>query len=433
MQMLTFPSAKRSPFDGAILSPVPSQKQHGMDKPIPAFYCCYLLRSSISHGSQYIGSTPHPARRLKQHNGGAKGGAKRTARASLRPWDIICIVTGFPSKIAALQFEWSWQNCHITRHIAAEDRYTEPAQTRRWSPKSQRYITKVGRPSMKLSVKLANLHVLLRTNSFGRWPLEVRFFAKDVFKLWQERGKILDLDGQIREGIQVSFREPQGSVVVEEQQPAPEQSQQPARLKPRPNVVHLPKHILDIDPTYVPSTILAEKSASLLAPDTAATCSACHKPVIAGTNLTVVCPHEGCSVVAHLDCMSKRFLQKENPGATIMPTSGTCPGCKRQVQWIDLVKDLSLRMRGQHIVTTLLKKRKTKEDEATLLANIEEESDAGLSTDTDDLEALVLSPRPKRSRKAETPRKRPKGSPKKSKAKKTEVPDSDWDDVDILD
>lgn len=74
-------------------------------KPLPALYTVYVLRSTVRHASLYIGSTPNPPRRLKQHNGDVRGGAARTSREKLRPWEMIALVSGFPSMVAALKFE----------------------------------------------------------------------------------------------------------------------------------------------------------------------------------------------------------------------------------------------------------------------------------------------------------------------------------------
>ena len=68
---------------------------------------CYLLVSN--DGSTYVGATVDPDRRLRQHNGLIKGGARATAR-KLGTWRRMCFVRGFPDNHAALQFEWRWKS-----------------------------------------------------------------------------------------------------------------------------------------------------------------------------------------------------------------------------------------------------------------------------------------------------------------------------------
>lgn len=52
----------------------------------------------------YVGCTNNLSRRLRQHNGFIKGGAKHTTRA--RPWTLIAHIKGFSTYREALSFEW---------------------------------------------------------------------------------------------------------------------------------------------------------------------------------------------------------------------------------------------------------------------------------------------------------------------------------------
>ena len=54
----------------------------------------------------YAGVSPDPVRRLRQHNGEIKGGAKYTTSKGAG-WKHVCLVKGFQDKIQCMQFEWA--------------------------------------------------------------------------------------------------------------------------------------------------------------------------------------------------------------------------------------------------------------------------------------------------------------------------------------
>jgi predicted GIY-YIG superfamily endonuclease len=62
----------------------------------------------------YAGVSPDPVRRLRQHNGEIKGGAKYTTSKG-SGWEHVCLVKGFQNKIQSMQFEWA------VKHVLPRD------------------------------------------------------------------------------------------------------------------------------------------------------------------------------------------------------------------------------------------------------------------------------------------------------------------------
>ncbi|KAI4862387.1 structure-specific endonuclease subunit SLX1 [Hypoxylon rubiginosum] len=305
-----------------------------LSKPIPPLYTVYILRSTVRHASLYIGSTPHPPRRLKQHNGEAKGGAARTARSTLRPWEMVGLVSGFPGMVAALKFEWALTNPHLSLHIPSSSRITTSAGTKRnGHPK---------RPRHSLTSILSNLHLLLRVPSFARWPLNVHFFAPEVYEAWQKWCSTAN--EPLRETIRVltDFRPSPSNPNNSESPNADNDSRQPWGI-----------HALPLD--YTPMKDYVTKTQSIYDFEREGNCVGCGEHLDPGKGLYATCPNPGCECTGHVSCWSSHLLGKE-AGEDIIPISGTCPQCKGEVVWGDLMKEMSLRVRGTKEIEKLLKK-----------------------------------------------------------------------------
>ncbi|KAL4894532.1 structure-specific endonuclease subunit slx1 [Aspergillus ambiguus] len=306
-------------------------------KPIPAYYACYLLRSTVNkRAGLYVGSTPNPPRRLPQHNGLSKGGAKKTATKN-RPWEMALLVEGFMSRTAALQFEWAWQH-EDSRHMPKG----EPPQTKRRQ-----------RPRRSLTAHLERLHALLQSPYFSSWPLDLRFFAADVYQLWHvwcDRA-----NGTIPAHIRAI---PDGNC-------------------PQEDADHRRVGSVDaIQTDYSKIEDYLEKAVFLLDDPNDLHCNVCEAPVHPEKELLVVCPQTSCICISHVLCLSTRFLTSSDDPDQLVPKSGSCPACRKVVPWPLMMQELSLRTRGAKELQAILRKKARKDKRKAAAARVPE-SDKG--------------------------------------------------------
>ncbi len=142
---------------------------------------------------------------------------------------------------------------------------------------------------------------------------------------------------------------------------------------------------IDVGYTYLEGPI--EKSTFLLADGETINCSVCGKEIGLERKLSLICPAEGCKAASHLSCLGDKFLHDEGASDSIVPTSGRCPECKSETLWVDLVKEMSLRIRGKKELAVLTKKPKGRKAKVPILTKagvskieVSENEDA---TDTD--------------------------------------------------
>lgn len=219
------------------------------------------------------------------------------------------------------------------------------------------------RPRLGLTERLANLHLLLRASSFERWPLKVTFYAEDVYRVWKKwTEQHLET---LRPGINVVL---DSSKAVDHEK----------ELAPALTGINA----LDVGYGSLKSHI--EKSQQIFGKAEWLHCSICRKGVPTSGVMTLVCPSNACNAVYHMQCLSTHFLSGQSKD-DLVPISSKCPRCNNTLQWIDLVKELSLRMRGPKEIAILFKKpRKAKGQLGAVVADAE----GTLSAEEEELDDL---------------------------------------------
>ncbi|XP_067640606.1 structure-specific endonuclease subunit SLX1 homolog isoform X2 [Eurosta solidaginis] len=244
------------------------------------FYGVYLLCSkSIEKryaGRCYIGFTVNPDRRINQHNRGKDfGGAKRTNNKG--PWDMVLIVHGFPNKIAALQFEWAWQQPALSTRLKS---YSE---LRRKKPKESYFQY--------------NFRILSRMLNVGPWyrlPLTIR---------WLETEYECDFILKPPEHMQIVS----GKVELQKSKTSRQNygNEEPSQ----------------------PCAIWAPE------------CHLCMQRIAEPERSRIGCINSLCKLTCHITCLANYILSlDESDKDHYIPISGECPLCESKFTWIELLQ-----------------------------------------------------------------------------------------------
>lgn len=304
----------------------------------------------------------------------------------------------------------------MTRHVTGDERTMAQQRKIRISPKSGKTRKRVKYNTSKLSLsdRVANLRLLLTSKSFSRWPLHVHFFSADVHRVWEALHKA---------DVETGETLPEVKTILDDVA-RPEDA---SRLEDGLHTRGI--HALDV--TYHSQKSHLEKSQQIISCQSLR-CSDCAQAVDTSRELVLVCPTVGCRTVSHLSCRSKATSLADRSGY-ILPVTSRCSGCAVEHAWADLVKDLSLRMRGQKEIAALYKVRQRQKRGVDAVEDQDETDEIGSEDDTSMLDdEAALDDAGFRMVDEVVPEDAATDDPQGFTAPMS-ARDGDWDEVEILD
>jgi structure-specific endonuclease subunit SLX1 len=273
-----------------------------------------------------------------------------------RPWDMVMIVYGFPSKVAALQFEWAWQHPWKTRHLRTLSGGDDSGRGRAI------FNNRYGLSTLKARVNV--VRTMITSQPYSNWPLHVKLFNMEAAKAWEEVGRgngqlpmgftsAIELEGvdgkkanvhvgSGRSGpIDVSDSKLEPDVMVYSDLGVFQTYSHLHTLLWRGHwlLILVHRHARSVKSLLISVRLYV----SFFSP------SLCH--VLTGLQdpVTVcLCPTPTCHSLTHITCLSEHFHNQDSL-SPIIPRGGECPTCQTWVSWGDIVKGMYRRKAGRAV------------------------------------------------------------------------------------
>ena len=284
-------------------------------------YFCYILYSLHEKYlySTYIGFTDDPLHRIRQHNGEIKGGAKFTKRR--RPWKLILVTSNFPNKIAALKFEWAWQNPFSSNFIKEdiENKIIIPKMNKR---KLYNYYN-----SIKFKIEVLN--VLINSKVFERINLNINIFddnptddiiISDILKSnYTKINKIINIE-EFKNNMKNNKKE---------------------------EIINIDDELSSFDGLNIADKciiceeVFNNKIKNIKKDELISESSEGVNEEIKESNVEYIVKCKKCKCPFHMICLANYELNKNNDTFNLVPKSADCFVCGSNLIWSEWVKDFT--------------------------------------------------------------------------------------------